>query len=237
MKQTTFLQRKVTLFAALIITAVGNFGFVMPENAKKIGASVFVADNLFEDMLLFEKGMKKEVFEKALAGWQRLAVRRQLERPNLLSIADMSQSSNSKRLYVLDMEKKTVVFTTYVAHGKNSGEEFARSFGNVSESNKSSLGFYLTGPAYSGKHGLSMRLKGLEKGINNSAEERGIVLHGASYVSESFIRQNGRLGRSQGCPAVPEVLCTDIVNLIKDGSAFFVFYPDENYFQNSVFYN
>ena len=121
------------------------------------------------------------------------------------------------------------MFNTYVAHGRNSGEEFAINFANTINSYKSSLGFYITGNTYQGKHGLSLRLKGIEKGINDDAEKRGIVMHGAKYVSESFIKQCGRLGRSEGCPAVPEELCTPIVNFIKDGSCVFVYYPDKNY--------
>jgi hypothetical protein len=155
----------------------------------------------------------------------------------LLSIADLSQSANAKRLYVIDLDKRQVIFNTYVSHGRNSGEEFARFFGNKPECYKSSLGFYVTGSIYTGAHGISLRLKGVEEGINHHAEQRGIVMHGASYVSESFIRKNGRLGRSQGCPAVPEEECQHIVNSIKEGSCFFIFYPDSGYFSRSAFYN
>jgi hypothetical protein len=134
---------------------------------------------------------------------------------------------------VIDLEHGQVIFNTYVSHGLRSGEEFARRFGNRPESYRSSLGFYITGDCYTGAHGLSLRLKGLEKGINHNAEQRGIVVHGADYVSESFIRQHGRLGRSQGCPAVPEKECGAIVNSIRQGTCFFVFYPDSAYLKKS----
>ena len=190
--------------------------------------------SLYDQLNLSALGLKQEIFEKALAGWNILLKKQQVSKSGLLSIVDLSQSSNSKRLYVVDMEKKIVLFNTYVAHGRNSGGEFAVKFANQLNSFKSSLGFYVTGPTYKGAHGLSMRLKGIEKGINDGAEQRGIVVHGASYVSESFIKSCGRFGRSEGCPAVPESLCQPIINNIKDGSCFYMYYPDEQYLKHST---
>ncbi|MBC7488587.1 MAG: murein L,D-transpeptidase catalytic domain family protein [Cytophagaceae bacterium] len=190
------------------------------------------AYTLYNELQLEQLGLNQSVFAKALKGWSELK-RQNLLRSNVLSIVDLSQSSNSKRLYVIDMEKKELLFNTYVAHGRNSGQEFALDFSNELNSYKSSLGFYLTDETYQGIHGLSMRLKGMEKGINDIAEQRGIVMHGAPYVSESFIQQNGRLGRSQGCPAVMEELCEPIINSIKGGSCFFMFYPEATYIENS----
>lgn len=230
--------KKSTVIIVLFLLAAGNFGFIVKYTyIKRKHFSENPVLDLYDQLLLSGKGLKREIFEKALTGWRQLKKNRQLQRADLLSIADLSQSSNSKRLYVIDLEKKIVLFHTYVSHGRNSGEEFAHFFGNEPESYKSSLGFYLTGDAYKGTHGLSMKLRGLEKGINHRAEQRGIVVHGASYVSESFIRRNGRLGRSQGCPSVSEKICKPIVNSIKDGSCFFIFYPDSNYFRRSSFYN
>jgi hypothetical protein len=188
---------------------------------------------LYDELNLSELGLKQDVFEKALSGWKTIFKNQQLENPNLLSIADLSQSSNSKRLYVIDMVNKKILFNTYVAHGRRSGEEFAHSFSNRANSYQSSLGFYLTENTYQGKHGLSMKLRGIEDGINDNAEHRGIVVHGASYVRESFIKQTGRLGRSQGCPAVPKELCEPIINSIKGGSCLFIFYPDSIYLNRS----
>jgi len=135
------------------------------------------------------------------------------------------------------MDRELVLFNTLVAHGRNSGEEYACSFGNRAQSYKSSLGFYLTGQTYNGAHGLSLRLLGCEKGFNDQALDRGIVIHGADYVSSDFINQNGRLGRSQGCPAVSNELCPAIVEQIKEGSCFFVYYPDPLYLKRSQFFN
>lgn len=189
--------------------------------------------SLYDQLQLSGLGLKKEIFDNAVKGWNVLLEKNNLENPNILSIADLSQSSISKRLYIIDLVNKKVLFNTYVAHGNKSGEEFASSFANKLNSHKSSLGFYVTGNTYKGQHGLALRLKGIEKGINDIAEARGIVVHGAPYVSESFIKKVGRLGRSQGCPAVSSALCTPIVNSIKEGSCFFIFYPDNDYLKKS----
>ena len=191
--------------------------------------------NLYDQLLLSDFGLKRIVFDKAISGWNLLNKNKQLLRSGLLTIIDFSQSSNSKRLYIIDVEKAMLVFNTYVAHGRNSGNEYAVSFANKINSFKSSLGFYETAETYKGNHGMSMRLKGLEKGINDGAESRGIVMHGAAYVSASFIKNCGRLGRSQGCPAVPEELCQPIINYIKDGSCVYMYYPDNNYSKLSAF--
>lgn len=227
--------KRLSILILLSLLALGNFRFVRPNTVNTEDWPAYSKTDLYDVLELSQKGLTKEVFEKAISGWNQLRKKDQLENPDLLSIVDLSQSSNSKRLYVIDMNRKTLWFTTYVSHGRGSGEEFAHTFGNTPDSYRSSLGFYVTGPSYIGSHGLSMKLKGLETGTNNLAEQRGIVLHGASYVSENFIKQNGRLGRSLGCPAVPEEECAAIVSKIKEGSCFFVFYPDSNYFKNSTF--
>ncbi len=197
--------------------------------------AVIQKESLYNQLHLSELGLKEIIFDRAVAGWNILIKQKSLSNSSLLSIVDFSQSSNTKRLYIIDMDKKIILFNTYVAHGRNSGEEFAMFFGNKANSFKSSLGFYITGNTYQGNHGLSMRLKGVEKGINDGAEQRGIVMHGAPYVSEAFIKQCGRLGRSQGCPAVPQELCQEIIGYIKGGSCFYMYYPDKNYLKHSLF--
>ena len=209
---------------------MGNSGLIKTNAFRQSDSS-----NLFSQLHLSEIGLKKIVFDKAIAGWATLKKRNQLPRSGLLTIVDFSQSSNSKRLYIIDLDKVSVVFNTYVAHGKNSGDEYAIAFANKLNSYKSSLGFYLSEQTYNGVHGLSMRLKGLEKGINDDAENRGIVMHGAIYVSESFIKSCGRLGRSQGCPAIPQELCLPIINYIKNGSCIYMYYPDSKYLKLSNF--
>jgi L,D-transpeptidase-like protein len=188
--------------------------------------------SLYDELGLSTTGLSEAVFQKALAGYNQLKKQNNIKSP-VLSIVDFTQSSNSKRLYIIDVEKSKLLFQTWVAHGRNSGNEFANSFSNAPNSYKSSVGFYVTGTTYNGKHGLSLQLKGMETGINDCAEKRAIVMHGAAYVSEDFIKQYGRLGRSQGCPAVSETLSAPIINLIKDGSCFFMYYPEDSYLQKS----
>jgi L,D-transpeptidase catalytic domain len=146
----------------------------------------------------------------------------------VITIIDFSLSSNSKRLWVIDLSNNKVLFNTYVAHGMNTGNEFANSFSNKVESHKSSLGFYATGEVYVGKHGTSLRLDGLEKGVNDTARARDVVIHGANYVSESFIRSNKYLGRSHGCPALPQALTKDIINVIKGKSCLYIYHPSRS---------
>lgn len=169
-----------------------------------------------------------ESFSKALEGFYQLK-QKGLIQNDILTLVDFSLSANSKRLWVIDMTTNTILYHTLVAHGRNSGEEFASTFSNKSESFQSSLGFYLTGETYIGKHGLSLRLDGLEKGINDNARERAVVIHGADYVSEQFIKQNKRLGRSQGCPALPVELNQEIIQLIKEKSCLFIYHPSRSY--------
>lgn len=167
---------------------------------------------------------KEESFTQALKGFY-LLKEKGLIKKNILTLVDFSLSSNLKRLWVIDLTTNTVLFQSLVAHGRNTGEEFANSFSNAQQSFKSSLGFYVTGEIYNGKHGMSLRLDGLEKGLNDNARSRGVVMHAANYVSNSFIKNNKRLGRSQGCPAIPEELSKDIINAIKDKSCLFIYHP------------
>lgn len=169
-----------------------------------------------------------ESFTKALEGFYQLK-QKGLIQNDILTLVDFSLSANSKRLWVIDMSTNTVLYHSLVAHGRNSGEEFATAFSNKSESYQSSLGFYLTGETYQGKHGLSLRLDGLERGINDKARERAVVIHGADYVSDSFIKQHKRLGRSQGCPALPVELNQEIIKTIKDKSCLFIYHPSRSY--------
>lgn len=169
-----------------------------------------------------------DCFTMAFKGYNRLKSMGKIKK-ELLTVVDFSKSSNTKRLWIIDMATNTVVYNTLVAHGRNSGDEFANSFSNDNSSNKSSLGFYATGEIYMGKHGRSLRLDGLEGGINSNARSRGVVIHAADYVSENFIQQHNRLGRSQGCPALPNNLTAEVINLIKDKSCLFIYHPTKNY--------
>ena len=148
---------------------------------------------------------------------------------DILSVIDFSLSSNIKLLWVIDLDSNKILFHSLVAHGRNTGEEFASAFSNANSSFKSSLGFYATGEIYQGKHGASLKLDGLEKGVNDHARERAVVMHGADYVSESFIRDHKRLGRSQGCPALPVELTDEIIELIKNKSCLYIYHPSRSF--------
>jgi hypothetical protein len=169
-----------------------------------------------------------EAFAKAVKGFELLKSQGKI-RKNLLTLIDFSKSSNTKRLWIINMDTKTILYNTLVAHGRNSGDEFATNFSNIGSSNQSSLGFYATGELYNGKHGESMKLDGLEPGINSNARSRAVVMHAADYVSESFIQQHHRLGRSLGCPALPNGLNKEIINLIKGKSCLFIYHPNKKY--------
>lgn len=165
-----------------------------------------------------------ESFSEALKGFYSLK-ERGFFRKDFLTIIDFSLSSRVKRMWIIDMAQNKIVFNSLVAHGKNSGEDYANQFSNKNESNKSSLGFYATGEVYQGKHGLSLKLDGLEKGVNDNARQRAIVIHGADYVSDNFLKNHSRLGKSHGCPAVPIGLSKKIIETIKDKSCLFIYHP------------
>ncbi len=171
-------------------------------------------------------------FSKALEGYYRLEEKGKINK-SLLTVVDFSLSANQKRLWVIDLNANEILHHTYVAHGRNTGNEYANNFSNIPESFQSSLGFYATAETYFGKHGYSLRLDGLEKGINDKARARAIVIHGADYVSENFISQHGRLGRSLGCPSLPMEESKEIIDLIKEKSCLFIYYPSDEYFSKS----
>jgi hypothetical protein len=170
-----------------------------------------------------QQGLRFEVFEKALTGYLNLRQSGRLDADqHHLTVIDFDLPSTEKRLWVLDLNNDKIVYHTLVAHGHNSGENEATTFSNTDQSNMSSLGFYVTGHEYEGKHGHSLRLQGLDEGFNTNAAARSVVMHGADYVSESFIKQNGRLGRSLGCPALPLDQYAQIIDTVKGGSCLFL---------------
>lgn len=166
---------------------------------------------------------KSEIFAKALKGFYQFKEDGFVQK-DVLTLIDFSLSSQEKRFWVIDLKNNIILFQSLVAHGRNSGNEYAAIFSNIPQSNKSSLGFYATGETYNGKHGYSLRLDGLEKGINNNVRDRAIVIHGADYVSENFINQHGRLGRSLGCPSLPMKISKEIIDAIKNKSCLFVYH-------------
>lgn len=153
---------------------------------------------------------------------------------DLITVIDYSLASTERRLWVLDLEAGEVRFHELVAHGKNTGQDRATAFSDTPQSLQSSLGVFRTGRTYQGKHGLTLYLDGLEPGFNGHARERAIVMHGASYVSEAFIAENGRLGRSWGCPALAEDVAPDVIDAIAGGTLLVQDYPDEAWLEDSA---
>ncbi len=231
----------------LFLVVLSGFLFVFaakkePTARKRVtvvSANKFSETNaiLFSELHLSEAGMNQTVFNSALQGLRRLDSTGAIRKDSIITIIDFSQPSNKKRLYVLDLASKQILFNTLVAHGRNSGKLWTSSFSNATSSLKSSPGFYVTGETYMGDNGYSLRLDGLEKNINDNARARSIVLHGASYVDPSSINALGFLGRSLGCPAVPLSLHKAIINTIKDGTCLFIYSLDKNYQRRSTLLN
>ncbi|HKY93489.1 MAG TPA: murein L,D-transpeptidase catalytic domain family protein [Nevskiaceae bacterium] len=152
-----------------------------------------------------------------------------------LALIDYSLPSTRARLWVFDLDRRKLLFEDLVAHGRNSGDKYARAFSNVPESLTSSLGLFRTLDAYEGDNGYSLRLAGLEPGVNDQAEARGIVMHGASYVGRGFIKTTGRLGRSHGCPAVRPEVAHAIIDALEGGQYVFAYYPDRRWLSSSSY--
>ncbi|MDX1936187.1 MAG: murein L,D-transpeptidase catalytic domain family protein [Flavihumibacter sp.] len=204
---------------------------------SKAEALALEAYSLYDSMNLKSYGLSKKAFEYAWRGYQYLQEKGRLVNNNILSICDFSQSSRRKRMYIIDLEQQKVLINTYVAHGRNSGAEYARSFSNSPESHKSSLGFYVTKTTYYGGHGLALTIDGMEKGINDKAFARKIVVHGSNYVGSNFIKSNKFNGRSFGCPAIPASQTQDVINTIKNGSCLFIYHPNKKYISQSKILN
>jgi len=203
---------------------------------NKVSEIEMLSSSIYNSLQLDQEGLSQQALDLALQGYKKLQNEGTVQNSRYLTIVDLSQSSRNKRFYLLDMENMKLVVHTFVAHGKNSGLDEAKNFSNRPNSEASSLGFYITKTTYSGKHGLSLKLSGLEEGFNNNAEARGIVVHGAPYVNASRVN-SGYMGRSQGCPALPENEFASVIKLIKDGSVLFIYNPDSNYLEHSSILN
>lgn len=175
-----------------------------------------------------------ELFERAYLGYIDLKLSGLLSSDkNILSIIDFRIPSTKERLWVIDLKQKQVLYHTLVAHGENSGKEYALNFSNKINSHKSSLGFYITEETYIGRNGLSLRLKGVEGGFNSNARDRYVVIHGADYASPAYLKKHGTLGNSEGCPAIPMEDHREIIDLTKEGTCLFIYFPDINYLEKS----
>lgn len=225
--------RKTILYILLLLIPVINNAGVDEINVEP----GFIPD-VYTAIHLSDSGLSREVFDLAIKGLNKLDTIGKIQNRDIITIADYSQSSNQKRLYVIDLKNRKLLFNTYVAHGRNTGEEYARYFSNVEGSLKSSLGFFITNqPMIGAETGFALLLRGMEKGINDNAEKRAIIMHAADYATERFINQHGRLGRSLGCPALPPDMNKPVIETIKGGSCLFIYHPDSNYLSQSALLN
>lgn len=197
------------------------FVVMVTADARAAGLTVGVAERL----AAVPNGPGRRVLDAALAAYNEAAQDGTLARPDLLTVIDYTRPSTERRLWVLDLARGRVLFHELVAHGKNSGENLTRFFSNAHGSLKTSLGLFVTETPYVGRNGYSLRLRGLDRGVNDNALDRAIVMHGASYVSAAIAAKLGRLGRSWGCPAVSAEVARDIIDTIKGGSAIFAYGP------------
>ncbi|HLO79876.1 MAG TPA: murein L,D-transpeptidase catalytic domain family protein [Chitinophagaceae bacterium] len=227
----------------LIIAKKSSYAEGSKSTPLPVGAAMVINKSLtFSSLLYFnsglaDSGLQFNVLDMAMKGFSKLRARGLAGADSILTIIDFSKSSKEKRLYVVDLKNQEITYNSVVAHGRNSGQEYARSFSNKPSSNKSSLGFYVTRETYRGSNGYSLKLEGTETGINDMAMARAIVMHGADYANESVINGKGFLGRSLGCPAVPEKINKKIIDKIKEGNVLFVYYPDANYIRRSKLLN
>lgn len=177
---------------------------------------------------------RRDVLDLALRAYRCGRTRGEIIRP-VLTVIDYSLPSTERRLWVIDLVRKRVLFHELVAHGVNSGANEAVAFSNAAGSRQSSLGLFRTDETYTGRHGTSLRLSGLEPGVNDRARERAIVMHGAEYVSDAYAAAHGQLGRSWGCPAVRPAVHATLIDAIRNGSAVFAYYPDAAWLRSSRF--
>jgi hypothetical protein len=239
------MKKMITCLAvvSLVVLSIMMVTAKEPNTNPSVSASVLDVEryiNSVYNQIDFKsnKKMSYEAFATAYRGYVNLRNAGKLNnsKPHL-TVVDFTLSSTQKRMWIIDMNKKMVLFNDYVAHGQGSGDEFARAFSNTENSHQSSLGFYVTGDTYVGKHGNSLRLHGMDNGYNSAAYERAVVVHGADYVSPSFIAGQKRLGRSWGCPAVSTQAIGKVINYIQGGTCLFVYYPQKSYLASSSWIN
>ncbi|QHT67144.1 murein L,D-transpeptidase catalytic domain family protein [Rhodocytophaga rosea] len=233
------MQRKaIILFILSLFISISIYAATpAPNGGNGSEAKVVLFENHIHSLyrtILFKKSKPSfELFRKSYVGYLNLKAAGKLSDKNILTIIDFRLSSTKNRLWTIDLNKKRVVYESLVAHGRNTGDEYAKNFSNEVESNMSSFGFYVTGDTYIGKHGLSLYLDGADEGFNCNARTRSVVMHSADYVTESFINKTGRLGRSLGCPAIPIKNHKEVISTLMDKTCLFIYFPDSAYEKKS----
>jgi hypothetical protein len=216
----------------LIALALGLCALLVPGVIHASSAAMFARAE-FETSELGT--IETDVFDLALSAASCAVKSGAVKNPPTLTVIDYSRPSSEKRLWVFDLRSRELVYEELVAHGQGSGANLATEFSNDNESHQTSLGLFVTADTYVGKNGYSLRLDGLDRGVNDRARERAIVMHGAPYVSEAFVKANGRLGRSWGCPAVSDLVARKMIDTVKGGGLVFAYYPDAEWLKTSKF--
>lgn len=209
------------------------FGLTFLSSIAFAGESITTDSQIksLYDQLHLQKKLDYSIFSQAIKGYNKIPDKKE----GKITIVDFSKPSNEERFFVIDLENKKLDYCTYVSHGKNTGTVSAIKFSNVTNSFQSSLGFFLTANPYEGNNGYSLRLKGLEPGINSNAFRRNIVIHGADYATKEFIEKYGFLGRSLGCPAIPTEISKEVIDSIKEGTVLYIHGNDSEYSEKSIY--
>ena len=219
------------LAAAPVVVPVA----LSPAAPVAVPPAVDALDDTLERLAAKAPDLRRDVLRLALSARDAAAQKGLARKTELLTVIDYSLPSTAKRLWVFDVQSGKVLFHELVAHGKNTGDNFARRFSNNDGSLQTSLGLFRTVGTYNGSNGYSLKLDGLEPGFNDKANRRAVVMHGAPYVSEQFAAQHGRIGRSWGCPALSQAVAPKVIDTIKGGSLLFSYYPDQEYLSRSRF--
>lgn len=229
----SILQASKLKILLLTLLCVSSLSFTEPEPERNARAVFFsYVDSMYD--CLGDEELSYKALQYGLKGYYYLMQHRKVSNDNYLAIVDFSLPSDAERLFIIDLEKHEIVKRSLVSHGMKTGDLYAKDFSNESESHQSSLGFYVTGVVYNGRHDESLKLHGLEKEFNDNAYDRGVVIHAAQYATREFLESNGNvLGRSYGCPALPFEGYEETIGLLEKGTCVFIYYPDQHYLQKS----
>lgn len=222
------------LLAVAVLATASPLAVVAGTVPGKIDSRM--ASPLLETLAKNAPALSKTVLSSALSAMD-CAIGGGVPAARRLAVIDFSLPSSKPRMWIFDLARKTLLLEELVAHGKNSGDDLAIAFSNHEGSHQSSIGLFLAAESYVGRHGYSLRMDGLEPGINDRARDRAIVIHGADYVDAGWVERHGRIGRSHGCPAVRQEIASQVVDSLKDGQFVFSYYPDEEWLASSAYLN
>jgi hypothetical protein len=227
----------VLLVSMLVFSRAGNPGVSFPYDlTEQTGKGEFEsAITRTYKACALSNALDYQVFRLAVIGYAHLKAEQLLSDKEIIVIIDYTKSANDRRFFVIDLSSQKILNQTLVAHGKHTGNKYAQHFSNEPRTQKSSLGFFITGETYYGTHGYSLKLDGVDSLYNDNARARQIVVHGAHYVSDAWAKKYGRIGRSWGCPALPEDVAQEVIDRIKGGCCMFAYYNDKDYLESSKY--